>query len=331
MTARPLTREPETREPAATRRGVTILSGFLGSGKTTLLRSALVEADGRTTPVVVLNDVASGFADDLLLHTGHRAPVVISDGCVCCSRLDALVDVLARQLDEEPAGSASARHVVIETSGLSDPGPIALAIASHPMLRHHYEVTRTCVTIDALHGLQTVEEQEVAFRQLLAADEVIVTKADLAEPRDVDRVCDRVRGLNPAADVTVAAQGQRIRTLPATGEGVTDSRVRRPGSRPHDVATVEFTAAAPLDWQAFSIWLSLLLHRHGANVLRIKGSLEVDGVGHVSLNAVRHVVHPPEHVEPTARPGSRLVFIVQGIDPDRLRRSFEAFVAGTER
>jgi G3E family GTPase len=310
---------------------VTILSGFLGSGKTTLLRSALSKTDASATPVIVLNDVAGGFADDLLLVANQRPPVVISGGCVCCNRLDALVQVLSRQLDEEPAGSPSPRNVVIETSGLSDPGPVALAIASHPMLRHHYELTRICVTIDALHGLRTIEEQEMAFRQLLAADEVIVTKADLAQSTEIDEVCDRVRTLNPSAVVTVAVRGQRIQTFPAAGHGCSGSLLGGSQARSSNVATVEFSAAEPLDWQALSIWLSLLLHRHGDAVLRIKGSLEIDGVGHVSLNAVRHVVHPPEHIAPTSRPGSRLVCIVQGIDPDRLRRSFETLVESRER
>jgi G3E family GTPase len=320
-----LSTEPSERQGG--RRGITLLSGFLGSGKTTLLRAALDPPASGTKPMVVLNDIAASFADGRFLTDARQDVVVVSGGCVCCTRRDVLVDVLKSDLDHVPAGSPDVRHVIIETSGLSDPGPIAFAVATDPVLRHHYALVHTCVALDVLDGLRMLEQQEVARRQLMAADEVIVTKADLADARVVDAVCARAHTLNPSAAITVTALGRRVRQIPAK----TSPAVREPAadSRPHlhGIATVEFAADVPLDWQAFSVWLSLLVHRHGAKVLRVKGALEVEGVGHVSINAVRDVVYPPEHLAPSAEPGSRFVCIVQGIAPDVLRRSFSTLVA----
>lgn len=308
------------------RRGITLLSGFLGSGKTTLLRSVLDPSASSVKPMVILNDIAASFADSLLLATEQLDAMVVSGGCVCCTRRDVLIDVLKSHLDHVPAGSPAARHVVIETSGLSDPGPIAFAVATDPVLKHHYALVRTCVTLDVLDGLRDLEQQEVARRQLMAADEVIVTKADLAGTEAVDAACAHVHMLNPSAAITVTAQGRSVREIPAKTSLVASERVVDRRQHLDGIATVEFTADTPLDWQAFSVWLSLLVHRHGDKLLRVKGALEVEGVGHVSINAVRDVVYPPEHVAPTAEPGSRLVCIVQGIAPEVLRRSFYTLV-----
>jgi len=312
------------------RRAVTLLSGFLGSGKTTLLRRELDAADGRP-PAVVVNDFGATMVDDVLLSTEGQAPVVISGGCACCTRRDDLAEALAGLLDAEQRGRAPRReHVVIETSGLSDPGPIAFTIANDPVLKHHYALARVCVTVDAVTGVEAAEHHEVALRQLLAADDVLVTKADLVAPDRVEELIRWVHRLNPSATVGVTAQGELLREERPTAAG---------GNRPHPVpaasdaahtagiSTLELSTDEPLDWQAFSVWLSLLLHRHGADVLRVKGVLDVRGAGPVALHGVQHVVHRPEHLTGPVPPGSRLVVIVRGLDPVLLERSFRAFLA----
>ena len=99
-----------------------------------------------------------------------------------------------------------------------------------------------------------------------------------------------------------------------------------------DVASLSLALDEPLDWTAFGIWLSMLLNRHGNDVLRVKGILNVQGsAAPVFINAVQHIVHPPQHLErwPTDDRRSRIVFIVRGIDPQRLRRSLAAFSRST--
>jgi G3E family GTPase len=313
------------------RRAVTLLSGFLGSGKTTLLRHEL-QRTAAESPAVVINDFGSTMVDDVLLGEGIDGPLVVAGGCICCTRRDDLARALAGMLDAEQRGDVPRRdQVVIETSGLSDPGPIAFTIANDPVLKHHYVLDRVCVTVDAVTGAGAVERHEVAVRQLLAADDVLVTKADLVAPEQVDEIVAWVRELNPAATVRVMARGVLQRTVPA-------ALARQAGERPSsgaspdnahtaDVHTLELSTDEPLDWQAFSVWLSLLLHRHGADVLRVKGVLDVQGAGSVALNGVQHIVHRPEHLAGSVPPGTRLVVITRGISMQFLERSFHAFLA----
>jgi G3E family GTPase len=316
--------------PARGRRSVTLLSGFLGSGKTTLLRAGL-DRRGASAPAVILNDFGTTMVDDVLLSgDGQAAPVVISGGCACCTRRDDLARALSELLDAEQRGTAPRRdHVVIETSGLSDPGPIAFTIANDPVLKHHYALARVCVTLDAVAGPDAAERHEVALRQLLAADDVLVTKADLVAPERIDGLVRWVHGLNPSATVGITAQGELLREEPPVATRAAGRRDARPPAdelHTRGITTLELATDEPLDWQAFAVWLSLLLHRHGADVLRVKGILDVHGTGPVALNGVQHVVHRPEHLSGPVRPGTRLVLIVRGIDTELLERSFHAFL-----
>ncbi|MCW2882176.1 MAG: GTPase, family [Sphaerisporangium sp.] len=328
MTLLRLPAPTQTAPSAQSRRGVTLLSGFLGSGKTTLLRRELART-GANAPAVILNDFGHTMVDDVLLTTEGELPVVLSGGCACCTRREDLARALADLLDSEQRGGAPRRnHVVIETSGLADPGPIAFTVAHDPVLKHHYALAQICVTVDAVTGLGSIEQHEVALRQVLAADEVLVTKADLAEPDDVDALVRRLHEMNPSAGVSVTANGELLRAEEAA------SAQRRPAAPPvvnatHNigVSTLELVTDEPLDWQAFSVWLSLLLHSRGTDVLRVKGVLDVRGVGPVAVNGVQHVVHRPEHLGGPVPPGTRLVFIVRDIDTELLERSFHTFLS----
>ena len=317
--------------PGSARRDVTLLSGFLGSGKTTLLRAELARA-GADAPSVILNDFADTPVDDLLLTNASGHPSVIVGGCACCTRRHALAIALRALLDVEQSGDrATRRSVVIETSGLSDPGPIAFTLATDPVLRHHYALARVCVTVDAIAGLRTLERHEVAVRQLMAADQVLVTKADLVNQADVHRLVVRLQELNPSAEVAVTARGNLKRRVPPLSSAQAKPAVAQDRvEHARDVATLELVTDRPLDWQAFSVWLTALLHVHGPDILRVKGVLDVDEAGAVAINGVQHIVHQPEHLAQPVQPGTRLVFIVQGIDPGSLERSFQRFVGPTE-
>lgn len=310
------------------RRQVTLLSGFLGSGKTTLLRAELAHV-GAEAPSVVLNDFAATAVDDTLLDAGRDGPTVILGGCACCTRRDDLAAALMQLLDAEQRGDGAHRkRVVIETSGLSDPDPIAFTIANHPVLQHHYSLTRVCVTVDAMNGAHTLEHHEVALRQLLAADEIFVTKADLAAPEDLSRIVGRLQQMNPSAKLSVTAHGDVLNVLPPSLATPAHVSPRQATGSSHiaNISTLELVTDEALDWQAFSVWLSLLLHEHGPDILRVKGILDVANIGPIAINGVQHVVHRPEHVVHPVPPGTRLVIIARGIDAQSLDRSFRAFV-----
>ena len=314
--------------PGGRRRGVTLLSGFLGSGKTTLLRRELSRS-GRNAPAVILNDFGRTMVDDVLLTSGGEPPTLVVGGCACCTRRDDLARAMTDLLDAEQRGVAARRdHVVIETTGLADPAPIAFTLANDPVLKHHYTLARVCVTVDALTGLDSLERHEVAFRQLVAADEVIVTKADLASANDVEHLARRLHELNPSARVSVTANGELLHTEEAVSPRT--AAVFGPTAQaPHNagISTLELVTDDPVDWQSFTVWLTLLLHNHGTDVLRVKGVLDVRDVGPVALNGVQHIVHPPEHLSRQVHSGTRLVFIVRNIDPNVLEASLHTFLS----
>jgi G3E family GTPase len=309
---------------------VTLLSGFLGSGKTTLLRNELDRA-GDESIAVIVNDFCETIFDDVLKNVNGEHSVVLSGGCVCCTRRDDLARALAGLLDAEQRGNTPrSDHIVIETSGLSDPGPVAFTIANDPVLKHHYVLARVCVTVDALTGMDSIERHEIALRQLLAADDVIVTKADLVSPETVDSLVRRLHEFNPSATVSVTAIGDLLRREEPSGvtaSGRPDIQLDSGAVNTSAISTLELATDEQLDWQAFSVWLSLLLHRYGPHVLRVKAVLDVRDVGSVALNGVQHIVHRPEHLTGSVRPGSRIVLIVNSIDTELLRQSFHTFLS----
>jgi G3E family GTPase len=293
-----------------------------------LLRRELDRAVDRA-PAVVLNDFGSISVDGALLECNGRPPVVLAGGCACCTRLEDVARALLSLLDNEQQVGGTRRDVVIETSGLSDPGPIAFTIANDPVLKHHYALDRICVTVDALTGLGTARRHPVALRQLMAADDLIVTKADLAEPDNVEDVVRRLWEINPFASVSVTAGGDLLRTDAPQNRGEVRPVEHAPSRAPHtdDIATVEFVTAEPQDWEAFAVWLTLLVHRHGPDVLRVKGILDVRDIGAVAINGVQHIIHRPEHLPGAEHGDSRIVLIVRGIDAVQLERSLRTFLA----
>ena len=135
--------------PAAERIPVLVVGGFLGSGKTSLLRRVLT---GDPDTAVIVNELGAVGLDHHLLRASEERVELVGGGCACCTRREDLVRTLRELLDDRDRGRAELRRVVIETSGLADPAPIVFTITNDPMLRHHFEIERLIVTVDAVNG-----------------------------------------------------------------------------------------------------------------------------------------------------------------------------------
>jgi G3E family GTPase len=302
---------------------VTLVTGFLGSGKTTLISRLLASPELGDTAVIV-NELGEVGIDHHLLRRVDERTVLLDSGCVCCTLRGDLADEL-RDLDSRRArGEIPAfRRVVVETTGLADPAPIVYTLAAEPVVRHHFELDAIVATVDALNGL--VEPESV--KQAAVADVVVVTKSDVADPAGVE---ERVRALNPAAEVVEASFGEvdpaRLLDRPDR-----DPRELELSEHAHDGDIRPFCLFLdePLDWTAFGIWLTMLLQARGSDLLRVKGLIDTGGSGPVLLNGVQHVVHPPEHLDawPDDDRRSRLVFIGRGLDRSEVERSLLAFNA----
>jgi G3E family GTPase len=183
---------------------VTLVTGFLGSGKTTLINAAL-RAPELAKTVVVVNEFGEVSLDHLLFARSSDSVVVLENGCLCCTVRSDLVGTLnslyhARQAGEIPAFN----NVVIETSGLAEPGPILQAFLSEPTLDGLYRVASVLTLVDAVNWPGTSEAHEESVRQVGLADQIRITKLDMVpgdRQNDASRIRLHLRRINPSAEI----------------------------------------------------------------------------------------------------------------------------------
>jgi G3E family GTPase len=311
----------------------------LGSGKTTLLQR-LLRSPQLARTAVLINELGEIGLDHLLVERLDEAVVLLKSGCICCSIRDDLKSALRDLLGRRERGEISKfDRVVIETTGLADPGPIFYTLAAEPVVRHQFYLASVITTVDAVNANLHLDRNPEGVKQVAAADRLVITKTDLVDTARAAAVHALLRGLNASAEVLAAADPDidaewllapaplPRETIPVHGANHELLPLQRHSTA---VASASLAFDEPLDWTAFGIWLSMLLNRHGENVLRVKGILQVQGAtAPVLVNAVQHIVHPPQHLErwPGADRRSRIVFITRGIDHGALRRSLAAFTS----
>ena len=322
---------------------VNVLTGFLGSGKTTLLQR-LLQSPQMSRTVVLINEFGEIGLDHLLIERVDESVLLLQSGCICCSIRDDLKSALRALLSRrERAEIREFDRVVIETTGLADPGPILYTLLSEPVVRHHFHLANVITTVDAVNASLHLSRNPEGIKQVAAADRLVITKTDLADPTQVAAVRQALGRLNPSAELLDASEpevdpDQLLASRPAEhalafhevvgGTAVDTAYLRELRAHSAQVASLSLALDEPLDWTAFGIWLSMLLNRHGDDVLRVKGIIRIQGsAAPVFINAVQHIVHPPRHLErwPSDDHRSRLVFITRGIDHGLLQRSLVAF------
>lgn len=309
-------------------RPLTVVSGGLGSGKTTLLRR-LLAAGALPRTALLANELGEVGLDQHQFQRLDERTVLLPGGCVCCSRRDDVADALVDLLDTEATGrSPRVDRVVLETTGIADPAPVAATVLAHPVLRHQLTVDRVVVTVDAAAVTRSPDQGPEWLQQVVCADVLAVTKADLVRPADADAVVAGLRRLNPAAVVLPGDDVRLDERLPAGGR----RSAALPPLGPTHLAGVSTAVAqfdGPVDWAGLAVWLSALLHAHGDRVLRVKGLLDTGGdQGPLVLDGVQHVVHPPRHLSAWEGPRrSQLVVIARDLDAARVTAALEAFLA----
>jgi G3E family GTPase len=310
---------------------LTILGGFLGSGKTTWLRHQL-HAGRYADAATVVNEAAETPVDDALLGRASRI-VVLAGGCCCCTGRDQLLAALRALCDERSrAGVPEPRlsEIVLETSGLADPGAIVEAIRADPVLVHHILVAEIAVAVDALHGLAALRAEPLGRRQIEAATRLVVTKVDAADPGPLAVLVATLASLNPAAPVEFTASGSAVPAPdlpPAPAEPLPDVG----GRAAEPIFPVRIALGEEIDWTAFTVWLSALLHARGDDVMRVKGVVRTPA-GRLLLQSVRRVVQRPEILpEQMQRDDDVVVLIGRGYSEAELRRSLDFFVRAERR
>jgi G3E family GTPase len=344
------------RDKSASRIPVSLITGFLGSGKTTLLNRLLARSD-MADSAVIINEFGEIALDHLLVERVDGEVAVMASGCVCCtvrSDLEAtLRDLLARRdRGEVPAFS----RILVETTGLADPAPIVQLLLNNPLVSHFVRLDAVVTTVDAVNGERQLDEHGEAVKQAAIADRLLLTKTDLALPDAVAALEHRLHRLNPAAMLLAVRHGE-IAPERLFGAALFDPAGKTPDVRRwlnedayassehghrehrhsghdeahagrHDSRIRAFclTFDEPLDWDAVHAWLGRLRQGRGADLLRVKGILNLRGEATpVAIHGVHHIFHPPVALAawPDADRRSRLVFITRDIERAELEASAE--------
>src|SRR5689334_5095705 len=177
---------------------LTLLTGFLGSGKTTLLRSALRDPAFSDTAVLI-NEIGEIAIDHYLVDFVEGQVLELPGGCLCCAVREDLAETLRNLLERRDAGDIRRfGRIVVETSGLADPGPILFTLGTDPMLDQRLRLARIVTLVDAVNGADTLARFAEAARQAAIADALVISKTDIAPFGDALRA--RLEALNPGAD-----------------------------------------------------------------------------------------------------------------------------------
>ena len=327
---------------------VNVLTGALGSGKTTLLK-ALLRAPRLDGTMVLVNELGEVGIDHHLVEHASESTLLLENGCLCCAMRDDLKTAL-KDLHSRRARGEIPRYerVVVETTGIADPVPIAYTLLAEPVLQHHYRLGNVVTVVDAVNAAAQLDRFAESVKQVALADRLVVSKLDIAGSGALAALRPRLAKVNPDAPIITADapdldpvelliadihdRQSKSREVERWIRSTADAAAAHEGHHPHAAGIIAccFTFDAVLDWTAFGVWMSMLLHRHGDRVLRMKGLLNVEGVpGPVLVNGVQHLVHPPAHLDrwPDEDRRSRLVVISSGLDREEIERSLHAFNA----
>jgi G3E family GTPase len=324
-------------DTSASRTPVTVVTGFLGSGKTTVLKRALQSPQFGFTAVIV-NEFGAVGLDHLLVEAVDGEMVLLKSGCICCSVRSDLESSLRELLSRRDDGRIDFARIVVETTGLADPAPIAQLTLNNPLTAPFLAPARIVTTIDAPHGGRHLREHWEARKQVALADAVLLTQSDLAPERMGD-LRHAVARLNAAAPQIVCVHGDvdpqwllAAGSMSASADGPAPPHAH--GHAHGEIATLALHAEAPLDWLRLQAWLATLRAEHGERLLRVKGVLDLEGETQpVAVHGIHHVFHPPVRLRawPAGPRRTQLVLIVRAMEVEPLRDSFrrEVLAAST--
>ncbi len=321
---------------------VTVLTGYLGAGKTTLLNRILSEDHGRRYAVIVNEFGEIGIDGDLIMNTDEEL-FEMNNGCICCTVRGDLIRTLHGLLGK--GGNFDA--IIIETTGLADPGPVVQTFFVDHFLQERCFLDSVTTLIDARHILLRLADSREAVEQIALADLLVVNKTDLATEEELRAIEARLGDINPLAAIH-RSQRADLALDHVLGRGAFDiGRIASLGmdSTPHvhddtcshepvhdsGIRSVSLSSERPMDGGKISDWLNDLLARKGADILRAKGIVAVLGEQRRLVFQAVHMLLEGDYQgdwKPEEARRSRLVFIGRNLDQSALREGFESCVAG---
>ncbi|MEB6334772.1 GTPase [Serratia rhizosphaerae] len=259
---------------------VTILTGFLGAGKTTLLRHIL-HADHGYRIAVIENEFGEVPIDHALIGDRASRITTLSNGCICCSRANELEDALLDLLDGIDRGELTFDRLIIECTGMADPGPIAQTFFTHPAICERFLLDGIITLVDAVHAEQQLDKYSIAQSQVGYADRILLSKTDVAG--DSEALIRRLQRINARAPVHKALHGDIDLKLLFDIEGfVLNDRLnlstpvfRRIAEPQNSIHSIVLYHQPPLELAQISTVMEELLLQFADNLLRYKGILSI--------------------------------------------------------
>ncbi len=334
----------------------TILTGFLGSGKTTLLKRVLTEAHGQKIAVIENEFGSENIDNEILVQDSTEQIIQLNNGCVCCSIREDLRTTLSELAEKKRKGELDFDRVVIETTGLADPGPVAQTFFMDDEIAESYLLDSILTLVDAKHGDQQLDDRQEARRQIGFADQIFISKTDLVDAATTDALIHRIKHMNPRAPQTRVNFGEvalsevfdlrgfnlnaKLDIDPeflnaeahahdhAHDDHVHGEHCDHPHHHVHDddVKSFVFRADKPFNPARLEDFLGAIVQVYGPKMLRYKGVLNMKGSDRKVIFQGVHQLMGSD-LGPKWAPGekksSKMVFI--GVDLPR-----EIFLQGLE-
>ena len=309
---------------------VTILTGFLGSGKTTLLNRILQEQHGHRIAVIENEFGEAGIDNELLVQDRQEQIVEMNNGCICCTVRGDLVRILGELHAKKTAGELHFERVIIETTGLADPAPVAQTFFVGEDIGDHYLLDAIVTMVDAKHAQQQLDAHHEAQEQVGFADRILITKTDIVEPGELAALRQRLVKMNPRARIGEAHHGRsniedlldiRGFNLNSILEIEPDFLTDVDHAHDADVTSFVFREDAPLDQALVEDFLDGIVRVFGERLMRYKGVLNIAGINRRVVFQGVHMLLGSELGSPWKageKRGSKMVFIGRNVPREML-------------
>jgi G3E family GTPase len=311
---------------------VTVLTGYLGSGKTTLLNRILCETHGRHYAVIVNEFGEVGIDNDLIVNADEEI-FEMNNGCICCTVRGDLIRILNGLMRR----SRGFDGILVETTGLADPAPVAQTFFVDDEVRRRTKLDAIITVTDAKHLLHEIDRAPEAQEQLAFADVILLNKTDLVSTTQLAQVQSRIAGINPYATLhrTERCNVELGKVLGKDAFNLDRILELEPGflneahQHEHDdqIASVSLTAEQPMNSDRFVPWIEFVVQRFGSDILRMKGIVAMKGDDQRFVIQGVHMLVEGAHQrpwKPNEKRESRLVFIGRNLPRLLLQEGFKS-------
>lgn len=263
---------------------VTVITGFLGAGKTSLLNQ-LIQNHKEKKFVIIENEFGEENIDsEFVANIGNEDLFELSNGCICCNLNTELFMVLENLVKN----NHSFNHLLIETTGIADPGNILASFISDPGIKAKFELDSVICLIDAANAEQDLKNEAVLNKQIVISDTLILNKIDLSNEKDIKQLCSKIREINPTADIHKAVQSKldvklldvyaynpkHIYQFLFTVDGIESNEKKHD----HSIENYCFKSKLAFNQMKLASWLDTFLQFNSDTIYRVKGILNITGV-----------------------------------------------------